>query len=86
MVFEKEKTGRTMVIEGIKENHVNTIDNGPTMEGSTRKEGNSGDNINKFDDKYDPTINKLDGKDDKNMIVTLSPMEIRAFIMEVTCQ
>lgn len=85
MVFEKEKKGPTMVMEGIKENQVNSIDNGPTMEGSTRKEGNSED-INKLDDKYDPTINKLDDKDDKNMIVTLSPMEIRAFIMEVTYQ
>ena len=71
MVFKKENLG----------NEDDSIDNGPTLERRNRKEE---ERIEKDQvDKDDPKCYKKEENDD-DMMVTLSPMEIRAFIMEVT--
>merc|ERR1719237_737394 len=73
MVFKKENLG----------NKDDSIDNGPTLKRRNRKEEERIEKDQVDKDKDEPKCDKKEENDD-DMIVTLSPMEIRAFIMEVT--
>ena len=75
LVFEKENKSPTM------EKNNGNEENGPTMERNKKMEENDIDI--KVDDKNEQRCNKKE-ENDNDLIVTLSPMEIRAFIMEVT--
>ena len=75
LVFEKENKSPT-----VEKNNENE-ENGPTMERNKKMEENDIDI--KVDDKNEQKCNKKK-ENDNDLIVTLSPMEIRAFIMEVT--
>ena len=88
MVFKKENKGSTSKRD--LGNEDDSIDNGPTLERRKRKEEDQvkeeeeridNDQVDK--DKDEPKCEKKEENDD-DMMVTLSPMEIRAFIMEVT--
>ena len=81
MVFKKENKGSTSKRD--LGNEDDSIDNGPTLERRKRKEEDSIDNDQVDKDKDEPKCEKKEENDD-DMMVTLSPMEIRAFIMEVT--
>ena len=81
MVFKKENKGSTT-----KRNLGNKdkcIDDGPTLERRNRKEEERIEKDQVDKDKDYPKCDKKKENDD-DMMVTLSPMEIRAFIMEVT--
>ena len=81
MVFKKENKGSTSKRD--LGNEDDSIDNGPTLERRKRKEEDRIDNDQVDKDKDEPKCEKKEENDD-DMMVTLSPMEIRAFIMEVT--
>ena len=82
MVFEKEEAdndGPTM--ERNNQNKENSIDKGPTMErNSQNKEKRSQNKEAAGSCKKENIDNK---EDDNDLIVTLAPMEIRAFVLEV---
>ena len=81
MVFKKENKGSTSKRD--LGNEDDSIDNGPTLERRKRKEEDRIDKDQVDKDKDEPKCEKKEENDD-DMMVTLSPMEIRAFIMEVT--
>ena len=77
MVFEKEEP----TMERKNQNKENSIDEGQNME---RKNGNKEKRThNKDDPKWSKKEENVDREDAHDMIVTLAPMEIRAFILEV---
>ena len=81
MVFKKENKGSTSKRD--LGNEDDSIDNGPTLERRNRKEEERIEKDQVDKDKDEPKCDKNEENDD-DMMVTLSPMEIRAFIMEVT--
>ena len=81
MVFKKENKGSTSKRD--LGNEDDSIDNGPTLERRKRKEEDRIEKDQVDKDKDEPKCEKKEENDD-DMMVTLSPMEIRAFIMEVT--
>ena len=81
MVFKKENKGSTSKRD--LGNEDDSIDNGPTLERRKRKEEDRIEKNQVDKDKDEPKCEKKEENDD-DMMVTLSPMEIRAFIMEVT--